>query len=420
MNRDIFSWNPVYNKVMEVKDLYMSVFKKPIDNFKESLEEIHLNESDISFNKREGLAVHFQDLEFTQKDHLLLVRYGVAGFQRGDWTQNNGFLLESRSVVIDLLNEELVLTPFSKFFNINEREETSEEIIKEKIKSAKTFEITNKLDGSMQSARYYKGDYIMSGSRALDPNQSYRLQNGYNYLTDGHKQMLKDNPGLTFIFENISPDDKHVVEYQEEDFGLHLIGARNVHNGNHLTHMQFSLIAKRYGVKCVELISSSLEELMALMSTSNGLELEGWVLNIDGQFVKLKTDSYVMLHSAVEDSLSPNMIIRSIYNNTYDDFISKVPPAYRPSVENVASSVFNYIDLVKSSISFWLPKAAHLDKKEFMLWNKQNVPRHIQPFLTKAYLKQDLRILNKRGEGLKKMNEIQSFLDAHKSQESSN
>ncbi|UNY39838.1 RNA ligase [Bacillus phage vB_BauM_KLEB27-3] len=410
MNRDIFSWNPVYNKVMEVKDLYTSTFNKSINNFKESLQELD----------DEQMNTVFQDLEFTQKDHLLLVRYGVAGFQRGAWTENNGFLLESRSVVIDLLNEELVLTPFSKFFNINEREETSENIIKEKIKHAKLFEVTNKLDGSMQSARYYKGQYIMSGSRALDPVQSYRLQNGYNYLTDGHKQMLKENPDLTFIFENISPDDKHVVEYEEKDFGLHLIGARNIHNGNHLTHQQFSLIAKPYGVKCVELISSSLEELITLMSTSNGLEIEGWVLNIDGQFVKIKTDSYVMLHSAVEDSLSPNMIIRSIYNNTYDDFISKVPPAYRPSVENVASFVFDYIDIVKSSISYWLPKGAKLDKKDFMLWNKQNVPRHIQPFLTKAYLKQDLRILNKRGEGLKKINEIKFFLDAHESQKSLN
>lgn len=410
MNRDIFSWNPVYNKVMEVKDLYTSTFNKSVNNFKKSLQEL----DDQQMN------TVFQDIEFTQKDNLLLVRYGVAGFQRGAWTENNGFLSESRSVVIDLLNEELVLTPFSKFFNINEREETSENIIKEKIKHAKLFEVTNKLDGSMQSARYYKGQYIMSGSRALDPVQSYRLQNGYNYLTDGHKQMLKDNPGLTFIFENISPDDKHVVEYKEKDFGLHLIGARNVHNGNQLTHQQFSLIAKPYGVKCVELMSSSLEELITLMSTSNGLEIEGWVLNIDDEFVKMKTDSYVMLHSAVEDSLSPNMIIRSIYNNTYDDFVSKVPPAYRPSVERVASFVFDYIDIVNSSIAYWLPKGAHFDKKDFMLWNKQNVPRHIQPFLTKAYLKQDLRILNKRGEGLKKMNEIKFFLDVHESQKSLN
>ena len=45
------------------------------------------------------------------------------------WDRYDGFYRECRSVVIDIEKECIVLCPFSKFFNINELEETSIENI---------------------------------------------------------------------------------------------------------------------------------------------------------------------------------------------------------------------------------------------------------------------------------------------------
>ena len=73
----------------------------------------------------------------------------------------------------------IVLCPFAKFFNINELEETSLENIQSRVDNAKTVEISNKLDGSMQSATWYNGQIIMAGSQSIDPNMSWRLQDGY-------------------------------------------------------------------------------------------------------------------------------------------------------------------------------------------------------------------------------------------------
>ncbi len=84
------------------------------------------------------------------------------------WTNPGSIYRECRSVVIDVVNEQLVLAPFRKFFNLNEVDENRLENILNKIKSAKSIEITDKLDGSMQNARYYNGDIVISGSRALD------------------------------------------------------------------------------------------------------------------------------------------------------------------------------------------------------------------------------------------------------------
>ena len=67
------------------------------------------------------------------------------------------FFLECRSVVINLKTEEIVIAPFKKFRNLNECPENDIKVVTEEIKNAKTVEITNKLDGSMQCVRWYNG-----------------------------------------------------------------------------------------------------------------------------------------------------------------------------------------------------------------------------------------------------------------------
>jgi hypothetical protein len=76
------------------------------------------------------------------------------------WDLYDGFYKECRSIVIDVKNEDIALSPFRKFRNINECEENSLENITRLMQSAKCIEFTNKLDGSMQSARYYNNQII--------------------------------------------------------------------------------------------------------------------------------------------------------------------------------------------------------------------------------------------------------------------
>ena len=65
----------------------------------------------------------FDNLETKQSGDLLIIRYGMAGLSQKEvkelWEDNNKELYkESRSVVIDLKNEEIVILPFKKFFNL--------------------------------------------------------------------------------------------------------------------------------------------------------------------------------------------------------------------------------------------------------------------------------------------------------------
>lgn len=77
---------------------------------------------------------------------MLLIRYGrysniydgeVAVSGEDLWDRYNGFYREYRSVVIDVENDCIILSSFSKSFNINELEETSLENIQRRITNAK-------------------------------------------------------------------------------------------------------------------------------------------------------------------------------------------------------------------------------------------------------------------------------------------
>ena len=65
--------------------------------------------------------------------------------------------------------------------------------IQERISKAFCVEFSDKLDGSMQSARYYNGQIVMSGSQAVDPSQSWRLRDGYSRLTENHRKMIEEH-----------------------------------------------------------------------------------------------------------------------------------------------------------------------------------------------------------------------------------
>ena len=101
----------------------------------------------------------------------------------------------------------------------------------------------------MQSYRYYNGRIIGSGSMALDPRNSFRLEEGYQLLTDNYKKMIKSMPTITFIFEYISEKDKHVVPYEKKkQKGLYLIGMRSVIDGEEYPYETIKDVSEAFNV----------------------------------------------------------------------------------------------------------------------------------------------------------------------------
>lgn len=407
------SWNPVLNKFIEIKNEY----KRRLGYITYYYKEGYTYESETCldrwvselngiepFNQYKEYEDLLSCLELNQHENMLLIRYGrYSNIYDGEveasgedlWDRYDGFYRECRSIVIDVENDYIILSPFAKFFNINELEETSLENIQRRISNAKTIEFSDKLDGSMQSARWYNNRIIMAGSQAINPDNSWRLQDGYRMINElpGYKEMLMKYPECTFIFEYISLKDAHVVKYTKEQEGLYLIGIRRVDNGEEYDYHTVLKFAKVFNIPTTKIFDKTIEQVMEELDDKSSDEAEGFVINIDGYKVKLKYNDYVHIHKALSKLSSVNLIIRSIADDKYDDLLAKLPVAYHEQVKKVATIVVTYIDKTEKIISEYYNLAPKNNKKEFMIYVSENVPREYQGYCRELYFGNKINVI---------------------------
>lgn len=379
-----YNWNPVFNLVMQIKKDYKEKFG--------SIDTIKFEDWLLRLDNKEYNNI-FCPLKVKQLGDFILIRYGMDEMHESMWTDPESIYRECRSIVIDVANEQLVIAPFRKFFNLDEVEENKLETILNKIKSAKSIEITDKLDGSMQNARHYNGEIFISGSMALDRNSSWRLEDGYSKLSKGHRDMISDNPDFTFIFEYISIKDVHVVDYLPEQEGMYIIGMRNVFTGKQLSYKEVQRYASKYGVPMTKIEDRCFEEIMQDIKRLKSSEKEGWVLNIDGHMIKIKCDDYVELHRVLNKFTSVNAIIKSIADGMYDDLISKVPYNYKERLNRVAKVIYEYMKCMNKKIEDYYKKAPKENRKGYMIWVTENCPKEVQGYLRQKYLNGEYHVL---------------------------
>lgn len=414
------SWNPVLNKFIEIKGEYCDKIGIPTYGYKTGytdksesclerwiLELRNKHPECVKYKEYEDM---FHYLELNQYENLLLIRYarysnvydGEVDVSGDDlWDRFDGFYRECRSVVIDVEKDCIALCPFKKFFNVNELEETSVENIQRRIAIAKTVEFSDKLDGSMQSARWYNGRIIMSGSQALDQNKSWRLEDGYRMVEEssGIKTLLKTFPDYTFIFEYISLPDAHVVKYDKKDEELYLIGMRSVDTGIELSYSVVTELARTFDVRTTKIFNKTFDSVMAELDDKSSSEAEGFVINIDGYKVKVKYNDYVFIHKALSKLSSINLIIRSIADDKYDDLLSKLPTAYHKNVKRVASIIFEYISKTEKEIREYYYAAPKMTKKDFMVYINQNVPKSIRGYCIDMYYGKPINVIKSNCSG---------------------
>ena len=225
---------------------------------------------------------------------------------------------------------------------------------------------------------------------------SWRIQQGYSLLTENHRQMLVQNPNLTFIFEYIGEINQHVVFYQGID-ELVLIGIRSVVNGREYSYAEVKDYSIQYNVKMTDIESLSVDDMIKEMKTANALEKAGWVLNIDGHKVKVKCDDYCNVHRILDRASSINVVIKSIADNTFDDLISKVPEQLRNRVSFIRKLLLDFVVEKENSILDYYNKAPKDCRKDFMTWVDKNVPKNYSGFVKNKFLGKEYNLLKRRG-----------------------
>lgn len=410
--RKIFSWNSMYNTIIAIKDKYEQLTKQSIVNvpFVEVLKTVNDN-----FLLKGATYTQLSNSQYS----LLLIKYSLLSGIDDIYTNPQSIFREGRSLVIDLQSEEIVLCPFRKFFNLNEIEETSLQNVLKYINNGANLEVSNKLDGSMQAVRYWKGQFIYSGSSALDENNSPQLKSGKKLFFSNNKlqQLVKDFPDYTVIFEALLEDDPHIVHYVGSS--LNLIGMRNVYTGQTLSYNELQNIANLYDVPATSIEAHSIFDLLKMQSRFTASDKEGWVIRLtlnkeNDLRIKLKCDDYIKIHSLCNGLSSPNAIVKEIANNTFDDSISKVPIGLKSQIIAIKNRIDKFIRIKMQLIEQYYNRVKNIeDKKQFALYVQKNIDKVFQPYMYMIQKSKEINLLEKRTGQYTAYTEINEFLDKY-------
>lgn len=409
------SWNSMLNECIKLKKDYIKHFGISLDtDFKLMIEM--MKKHMLPYNEI------FDQVQINQCGSMVLIRYELKNINsRGMWEDKNSPLREARSLVFDIMTEELVLTPFRKFFNLNEVEENSIENIEKEIIECERFEVSEKMDGSMQSYRYYNGRIIGSGSMALDPRNSFRLEEGYQLLTDNYKKMIELMPTITFIFEYISEKDKHVVPYDyDTQKGLYLIGMRSVIDGEEYPYEAIKEVSEEFNIPCCKIYQyNTLQEVLEHLDKMTVEDGEGFVLNIDGHKIKLKCEDYLQLHRLDDKLSSPNVIIEAYANGTIDDLYANMSPLMKEKNKDVIDTIEKFIYKMRHKIDMNLDEVNMMvrfegnekNNKRLHMFINEFVDKDVREYVRAIYLGREYNILKSRGGAYRKFGEIRKWVD---------
>lgn len=359
-----------------------------------------------------------QCLRFSYNARYVLLHYNDMGMWNvmrqinRDAQFESGFYLydqilkECRSVIIDLYHVKIVSLPFAKFFNMNECEDYSEDVVREKISKAEHVEFTDKLDGSFVQIKYIEDTenfsenllISTSGSVSVKTNDYLKYIKKYigEHPENKYHRLCKQYKNYTFMFELIAPKfDPHVVAYDEEDTGLYLIGARNVKNGDLMLHDELASLGAKYNIPFTEYYNGlNLDEALHICENSDATDKEGFVCIIDDFMVKIKTRDFFRVAKNIQ-KVTFKSVAKALIDERFDDFIAGMPDMYKSEAEKIKNKIVNYnlkMRAIIENITDQVPDYSNF--ADAMKWIRSNVPSEWTAYIINS-LKKGIDSLNK-------------------------
>jgi RNA ligase len=251
--------------------------------------------------------------------------------------------LNCRGLVVDT-NDNIVAKPFPKFFNMEELSDT--QIPKE------SFEVFEKMDGSLGIFFYYDGEWHMATRGSFTSEQAIKGME----IAKRERLDRKCVPGFTYLFEIIYPENRIVVDYGNDE-RLVLLSIVNP-EGNEIPYEEIQMdgwdIVNRYdGV-------SDYTKLKEMISN----DAEGYVIRFrNGMRMKIKGDEYVRLHRILTNFSTKDIWELLKNGEPLEPFLDRVPDEFDAWVKEVVKDLQNEFDTIKNKIEIEFREL--IDKKEF-------------------------------------------------------
>lgn len=308
----------------------------------------------------------FPEFVVIEKDRCRIIDYL---YLKNDTFRGNGaeFRIECRGISFDE-NGDIMSRPLHKFFNLNETDDTQLHNL-----NFEKLDVTmEKLDGSMIHVLPFRiGDqthYRLATRKGITDTS---MQAEVFVARNSHYiNFFKfcDQHGLTPIFEWISPNNRIVVQYDNEQ--LVLLAMRSKVSGTYISNDEMDSIALQYEIPVVERYvadQKSHEEIVNGIRFQTGIE--GFVFRFQDSFVKIKTEEYVRLHLVKQFLENERLMVQSILNQEVDDLKGIVLKGDLERIREFEDSFWTSFESVQAKLSGIVNAALERNqtKKDFVL-----------------------------------------------------
>ena len=243
--------------------------------------------------------------------------------------------LNCRGLVLDT-DGNIVAKAFPKFFNYEELTEAS--IPKQ------TFEVFEKMDGSLGICFYYNGEWHMATRGSFTSEQAIRGKEMLNKYDTS-----KLNTHYTYLFEIIYKENRIVVDYDFEDLVLLAVidTETGAEPGLGFVNTHDFKVVMRY-----KTWGEDWETLKKEISKYN----EGYVIRFSGGMrMKIKGDEYVRLHRILTNFSTKDIWELLKNGEPLEPFLDRVPDEFDNWVKEVVKDLqIRFENIVKDyNAIFW-------------------------------------------------------------------
>ena len=269
----------------------------------------------------------------------------------------NSVTRQARGLVLDN-NSRCVIKCLPKFFNADEPEALLE---RPRDIDPSTLVVQDKLDGSLiQVANDPEHGLVVASKGSFNSDQATWARH-ILYEKFGVFQSTKFEPGLTYIFELIHPENRIVLDYGDR---RELVLLAVVEND---TGKERDIYVDRFSAfpRVDKLNRAVLEDVDDYFADKLA---EGVVANFNGYRVKIKTAEYVRLHRIVTD-FTPKRVWEALSQGDSLEF-ENMPEEFQKWLDDTAAGFEDEFTRLDMEIQAELQRAAGLTDKELGLSNE--------------------------------------------------
>lgn len=281
----------------------------------------------------------------------------------------------------ELVMDSLASHPMQKFFNIDENPSTMG------LDYSTLTRIMDKADGSLISTfldiNPHDSGKVWLGIKSKGSLHSEQAQDTREYLGQEENREFCEElidlalSGITANMEWCAPHNRIVIGYDKPH--LVVLNARNNNTGEYVNtdsdYFRFRYpVTSTMLVKEFEISHFGYDDATYFVESIAGMtKIEGFVLEIGGQFVKKKTDWYVKLHQNKNDVNCNKRLFDVVLNEASDDMRSLFhdDQMMLDRIEQMEQLVFGVYNNFVSTVETYAADNRELSRKDYAIKGQQ-------------------------------------------------